>query len=80
MADGWDPGRLGEPGQRPAPRLNLSPPTFLSTSPSLYRPGVCGGEPSHRASGKDMMRQSGEGSRKKLHERQPCLFISQKVR
>ncbi len=31
MADGWDPERLGEPGQRPAPRLSLSisPPTFL---------------------------------------------------
>lgn len=33
MADGWDPGRLGEPGQRPAPRL--SPPLLLLFSPSL---------------------------------------------
>lgn len=40
MADGWDPGRLGEPGQRPAPRLSPSPPTFLSISPSLHRAGV----------------------------------------
>ena len=24
MADGWDPERLGEPGQRPAPRLSPS--------------------------------------------------------
>lgn len=57
MADGWDPGRLGEPGQRPAPRLSPTPPTFLSTSPSLPGPGVCGGGPPHRAGGEDMTRQ-----------------------
>lgn len=33
MADGWDPERLGEPGQRPAPRLSL-PSLLLLFSPS----------------------------------------------
>lgn len=37
MADGWDPEGLGEPGQRPAPRLSPSPLLLPSLSLSLIQ-------------------------------------------